>query len=161
MEPIEQLHVIAFQDLRKKHPSFPKHALPRPKYSDRTANGLTKCIVHYINLIGGMAERRNSMGRYLKPKTYTNVFGKKVQLGTGKYIPNTGRNGTSDISGVFKGVPLVIEVKIGRDKMSPAQQTYKRDFERAGGFYLIADTFSQFFEDFNRRFKIKNPAIPS
>ena len=135
-----------------RYPNIPEHALPKPKYSDRTANGLTKCIVDYVNLIGGIAERRNSMGRYLEPKTYTNVFGKKVQLSKGKYIPTTGRKGTSDISGVFNGVPLAIEVKIGRDNLSEAQRAYKVHFEASGGLYFIAKDFQGFYNEFSKQF---------
>ena len=152
MKAIEHLKALALAEIKKKHPTVPKHALPRPKYSDRTANGLTKCIIDYINLIGGIAERRNSMGRYLQPKTYTNVFGKKVQLGKGKYIPTTGWKGTSDISGVFEGVPLAVEVKIGKDKMSKAQEEYKAQFEAAGGWFCIARDFEQFYNEFSKQF---------
>lgn len=152
MKTIQHLKQLALSKLKNKHPSIPEHAFPRPKYSDRTANGLTKCIVDYINLIGGMAERRNSMGRYLQPKTYTNVFGKKVQLGKGKYIPTTGRKGTSDISGVFKGVPLAVEVKIGKDRMSNPQEVYKAHFETAGGWFCIARSFEQFYNEFSKQF---------
>lgn len=156
MKAIEHLKALVLAETRKKHPIVPEHALPGPKYSDRTANGLTKCIIDYINLIGGIAERRNSMGRYLKPKTYTNVFGKKVQLGKGKYIPTTGRKGTSDISGVFEGVPLAVEVKIGKDRMSKAQEIYKTQFERAGGWFCIARSFEQFYNEFSKQFKDGN-----
>lgn len=149
---LEHLKELALANLRSKHPNVPEHALPKPKYSDRTANGLTKCVIDYINLIGGIAERRNSMGRYLQPKTYTNVFGKEVQLGKGRYIPTTGRNGTADISGVFKGVPLAIEVKIGKDRQSEAQRAYETDFKRAGGWYCIAKSFGQFYDEFQERF---------
>jgi len=147
------LKALAFADLREKHPNVPDRAIPQPKYSDKTANGLTKCIVDYITFMGGMAERRNSMGRFIQPKTYTNVFGKEIQLGKGKYIPTTGRNGTADISGVFKGVPLAVEVKIGKDRMSEAQKAYKADFERAGGWYCIARSFDQFINEIQERFR--------
>ena len=90
--------------------------------------------------------------RYLQPKTYIDVLGKTRTLGKGKYIPTTGRNGTADISGVFKGVPLSVEVKIGRDKMSSAQKAYRADFERAGGWYCIAKDFDGFIVEFQERF---------
>lgn len=151
--PLDQLKELATEALREKYPNVPDRAIPQPKYSDKTANGLTKCIVDYLNLIGGIAERRNSMGRYLQPKEYTNVFGKKVQLGKGKYIPTTGRNGTADISGILKRVPLAIEVKIGKDRMSEAQKAYKADFERAGGWYCIARSFDQFIDEIQERFR--------
>ena len=152
IDKFHSLKEMATAALREKHPNVPERAIPQPKYSDRTANGLTKCVIDYITFMGGMAERRNSMGRFIQPKTYTNVFGKEIQLGKGKYIPTTERNGTSDISGVYKGVPLAVEVKIGTDKMSAAQRQYKDDFEAAGGVYIIARSFGQFIDEFQERF---------
>ena len=152
MKAIDVVKELALAELKEKHPSIPEHPLPDPKYNDRTANGLTKCIIDFINLSGGLAERRNSMGRYLKPKTYNNVFGKKVELRKGNYIPTTGRKGTADISGLFQGVPIAVEVKIGRDKLSEAQEGYKGDFEAAGGWFCVAKDFEQFYLDFQKCF---------
>ena len=39
----------ALKALKERYPSFPEHAIPIPKYSDATANGLTKCILDLIN----------------------------------------------------------------------------------------------------------------
>lgn len=143
---------MLLEEASTKYPNVPPHALVIKEYRLRTSNGLAGAIVHFIKLSGGHAERRTNTGRYVQPKTYTNVFGKKVQLGTGKYIPGTGRNGTSDVSGVFNGVPLAIEIKIGKDRMSGAQERYKMDFEKAGGVYIVARTFDQFYKDFKERF---------
>jgi hypothetical protein len=151
---IKTLIEKAFDKLKFKHSSLPIHAIPKPKYSDKTSNGLTKCIIDWINLSGGMAERRSNTGRYLQPKTYTNIFGKEQQLQEGKYIKSSGRIGTSDISGIFSGVALSIEVKVGKDKMSQAQIKYKSDFEKAGGWHCVAESFNQFYHEFKKRFEL-------
>ncbi len=46
-----------------KYPNIPGHAIPQAKYTDKTANGLTKMIIEFIKLSGGQAERINTMGR--------------------------------------------------------------------------------------------------
>ena len=150
MKPIEILKQMNLQDQRNKYPTVPEHARVRPKYSDKNANGLTKCIVDYINFIGGIAERRNNQGQWVMPVTYTNVFGKEQLLQKGKWIKGSGLNGTSDVSGVYNGIPVSIEVKIGRDKMSDDQLKYKQRFERAGGKHFIAKNFTDFFNEFNK-----------
>lgn len=125
--------------------------VPVTKFSDKTANGLEKCIVAYINLNGGIAERRANTGRYIDDsKVITDVSGFSRRLGTGKYIPGTGRNGTADCSGIYKGKPIAIEVKIGKDRQSEAQKKYQQDFEKVGGIYIIAKTFTQFVEELNK-----------
>ncbi len=125
--------------------------VPKTKFSDTTANGLEKCICAYIKLNGGMAERRKNTGRYIDDsKIVTDITGAQRVIGKGKYIPGTGRNGTPDCSGIWKGKPVAIEVKIGKDRMSQAQIEYKEDFEKAGGIYIIAKTFTQFVEELNK-----------
>jgi hypothetical protein len=145
---------------KRKYPNVPDKARYIPNLKLSTTNGLTSGVIKYIQLIGGIAERRNNTGRYIQPTTYENIFGKEVVLKKGKYIKGTGKNGTADVSGIYNGVPLAIEIKIGRDKQSKDQVAYQKEFERVGGYYLIAKTFGQFYEDFNNRFKINSPEIP-
>ncbi len=151
--PIQILKDLALKEMVKKHPTFPANYQPVPKYTDKTANGLSKMIVDYIGFIGGIAERRSNTGRRIdNTKIVTDVLGRKRTIGSFNWIPGTGRNGTADISGVFNGIPLSIEVKIGRDKQSREQLEYQKDFECAGGWYYIARNFEGFFNDFNEKF---------
>jgi len=147
---IKTLIELSIEAMKVKHPSMPVHAIPKPKYSEKTSNGLTKCIIDYIKLLGYHAERISNTGRYLQGKSYKNVFGKEVQLTKGKYIKGSGRNDTADISAVVNGIPMAIEVKIGKDKMSEAQEQYKKDFENAGGIYIIAKCFKDVFVEVNK-----------
>lgn len=123
--------------------------VPKYAYTDRTANGLTRCIVDWINLNGGMAERISSTGRMIdKTQVVTNVLGQYKRIGSITYIPGTTRNGTADVSATFKSisgavVSWKIEVKM-KDVQSDAQKKYQKDIIAAGGVYDIVCSFSEF-----------------
>ena len=128
---------------------LPPDYVVRTKYNDSTANGLTKCVTDYINLIGGQAERISSSGRYIdESRIVTDVLGNRKKIGTGKYIKGTGTNGTADISATFKGKSIKIEIKM-KDKQSEAQKEYQQAIERAGGIYFICHNFDEFLDKFN------------
>ena len=119
--------------------------VPKTAYTDKTANGLTKCIVHWLNLNGWQAERISTTGRYIdNSKVVTDILGNKKKIGTGKYIKGSGTNGSADISATIKGRSIKIEVKIGKDKQSDAQKKYQEMIEKAGGVYFIATDFDDF-----------------
>jgi len=128
---------------------MPTDYVVRTKYIDTTANGLTKCVIDYINFIGGQAERISNTGRYIdESRIVTDVLGNRKKIGTGKYIKGTGTNGTADISATFKGKSIKIEIKM-KDKQSEVQKEYQQAIERAGGIYFICHTFDEFLDKFN------------
>ncbi len=119
--------------------------VPKTTYTDKTANGLTKCIVHWLNLNGWQAERISTTGRYIdNSKIVTDVLGNRKKIGSGKYIKGSGTNGSADISATIKGRSIKIEVKIGKDRQSDAQKKYQEMIEKAGGVYFIATDFDEF-----------------
>ena len=139
------------QDLKIKYPSFPEHAIPQPKYSDATANGLTKCVIDFLNLSGHQAERISSMGRVIdKRKKSTDVLGRERTIGSLTYIKGTSTNGTADISSIINGKSVKIEIKIGKDRQSEAQKKYQQATEKAGGIYLITKSFDEFMEQYKQ-----------
>lgn len=143
---MKKLSALAFKKLRDKHPTVPGFALPRLKYCDKTANGLTKCIIDFIELTGGQAERINNTGRQIdNRKTYSDTLGNSRTIGSMKWIKGTGTNGTSDISATIQGKSVKVEVKIGADKQSDQQKAYQKKIESAGGIYLIAKSFESFY----------------
>jgi hypothetical protein len=147
---------LAVLELKEKYPSFPDHCIPVPKYSDKTANGLTKCIKDFLNLSGHQAERISSMGRMIdKTQVVTDCIGRRKTIGSMQYIKGTSTNGTADISATIKGRSVKIEVKIGKDRMSQAQYKYKDDIIRAGGVYFVATDFDMFMDWYND-FMLKN-----
>ena len=128
---------------------LPPDYVVRTKYNDSTANGLTKCVIDYINLSGGQAERISNTGRYIdESKIVTDVLGNRKKIGSGKYIKGTGTNGTADISATYKGKSIKIEIKM-KDKQSEAQKEYQQSIERAGGVYFICHNFEEFLDKFN------------
>ena len=139
------LKELATKHKQSKHPNFP---YPPPiKYTDKTANGLTKCIVDFINFSGGQAERISNMGRYIdSSKLVTDSMGFQRRIGSGNYIPGSGTKGTADISATINGKSVKIEVKIGKDRQSEAQKVYQASIERSGGIYMIARTFEDFYK---------------
>ncbi len=135
---------------RYKDSSVPDYARFIKKYSDKTANSLTKCIIDWITLNGGHAERVNTMGRPIdQTKIVANVLGQQQKIGSMKWGFGSGKRGSADIHSIIKGKSVMIEVKIGRDKQSEHQKIYQSQVERAGAIYYIARNFSDFVEFYN------------
>ena len=141
---------------KKLYPSFPDFAIPQEKFSDKTANELTKTICKFITYIGGQAERVSNQGQYRdNTKTVTDVLGRNRKIGSGTWTKGQGTNGTADISAIYKGISFKIEVKIGKDRMSDAQYQYRDSVERAGAVYIIARDFDTFIVEFKTRLQNK------
>ena len=143
---------MAYDAKLKKYDNQPY--LVKPKFSGKTANGLTKAIIKFIQLSGGQAERISTTGRMIdQRKTYTDVVGVRRTIGSTKWIPSTSTKGSADISATINGKSVKIEVKIGRDRQSEAQKKYQSDIERAGGIYYLAKDFESFYQWYNENFK--------
>ena len=127
------LRELKLMELRRQYPNVPDYALPRTKYGDKTANELTRVITDYIRLNSGYCTRINTTG----------------QFRAGKWIKGTTTKGTADLHAIIAGRHVSIEIKIGRDKLSPAQIKQAGIIERAGGLYYVARNFSDFFNWFN------------
>lgn len=172
MKGIEVLKALKIKQAKEQYPVIVEDMKQKPfedafesyfgkvltRYNPNSTNGLTKCIEDYINLLGGLAERTGNQGTAKVNKVkLASGYDKIVSV---DYIPSQGRKGTADIHGSFKpkgmrfGVALAIEVKYGKDRMSEAQKKYKKDFEDAGGVYIIAKNFEDFFIEFNEIFNI-------
>ncbi len=142
---MKELIKLASKQQRRNYPNIPDHALPKIKYSDRTANGLTKCVIDFLRLQGWQAERISTTGRYLDgSKTYVDVLGHTRRIGSGKWIPTSGQRGSADISAIIAGSSVKIEVKIGKDRQSEAQKEYQLQVEQSGGIYLIVRSWKEF-----------------
>jgi hypothetical protein len=127
-----------------RSPSMPKDYVPRHKYVDNTANGLTRCVVDWINFNGGQAERISTTGRVIDSSVVvSDIFGNTRKIGSTKYIKGTGTKGSADISAVIKGRAVKIEVKM-KDKQSIHQVKYQQAIENAGGQYWLVHDFDEF-----------------
>lgn len=136
-----------------KSPSMNPNYIVGSKFNDKTANGLTKAVITFINLSGGQAERINNMGRRIdKTKVHTTVTGFRQVVGSVEWQKGSGTKGTADISATINGLSVKIEVKIGKDKQSDHQKKYEANITQAGGMYLIAKEFTPFVKWYVSKF---------
>ena len=113
--------------------------------SDSKTNGLTQCVIKWIQLNGYQAERISNTGRMIDTsRKVTNVVGQVGIIGGKKWIKGTGTNGTADISATIQGRSVKIEIKFGADRLSQDQIEYGNNVTRAGGVYLVVRDFDQF-----------------
>ena len=147
LKELEHLAKIA------KYPGFPADYLGSTNYTPKTANGLTRCVIDWIKYNGGQAEKINNTGRYIdSSEIVTDVLGHKRKIGSGKYIPGTGTNGTADISSTIPvkingqnvGLSVKWEIKINKDRQSDSQKDYEKAINSAGGYYFIVHTLDEF-----------------
>ena len=128
------------------HLDIPPSYIVKVKRRDDTANGLTQCVIDWIVLDGGQAERINTTG---KPLIQHDSRGQARGV---KWITGNTTRGSADISATIKGKSVKVEVKIGKDRQSEAQKAYQEAIEAAGGLYFIAHSFPQFLEWYERQF---------
>jgi hypothetical protein len=149
MTAMQTLKAIYMEANRRKFPNLPEYARSVYPYTDKTANGLTRCIIDFLKFSGHFAERINNTGRPIdRRQQVVDVVGRVRTIGTLQWIPGTGTRGTADISAVIRGRAVKIEVKCEatKDRQSLAQMKYQAEVQKAGGLYVIATSFPQFFE---------------
>jgi hypothetical protein len=134
----------------KDNPSFPIKYLTDYKHSDNSTNGLTKCVVDFLNYSGHFAERINNTGRFIAG-TRIDEGHAKFQT-QGKWIKGTGVNGRADISAKIKlpqhqfAIPVEIEIKYAKDRMSDAQREYQSAMFDVGAVYIVVRDFDMFMD---------------
>ena len=74
--------------------------------------------------------RINSQGQYDQKK--------------GIWRPSGSTTGVADIHAISKGVHYSIEVKAGKDRQSDAQKSVQALVEKAGGVYIVVQSFDDF-----------------
>ena len=95
------------------------------------ATELTNQVIDYIYRQGGFSWRASSTGIFDQAKQSFRTAPKK---------------GVSDILAVYKGRLIAVEVKIGKDKLSPEQVGFMANVVHAGGIAFVATSFEQFKE---------------
>jgi hypothetical protein len=150
MKPLDRLKHLKQEAMLKSYPNVPKYAISAPKYEDKTANGLTKCIIEFLQLSNHQAERINTMGRPIdNRKQVTDVIGRTKTIGSMTWGKSTATKGSADISATIQGRSVKIEVKIGADRQSQDQKIYQENIEKSGGKYWIAKNFDDFIKKYD------------
>jgi hypothetical protein len=150
MKPLDRLKHLKQEAMLESYPNVPRYALSAPKYEDKTANGLTKCIIEFLQLSNHQAERINTMGRPIdNRKQVTDVIGRTKTIGSMTWGKSTATKGSADISATIQGRSVKIEVKIGADRQSEDQKVYQANIEKSGGKYWIAKNFDDFIKKYD------------
>lgn len=73
-----------------------------------------------------------------------------IKPGTGRFrCWHPSSSGVSDILGIFRGIPLAIEVKVGRNILAQNQVEFQEKFRRAGGIAFRANSIESVKEQLN------------
>ena len=105
-----------------------------------TANDLTRQIIRFIRQDpDAFATRLNSTGIY--------------RADLKKYVPSQQVAGMPDIYACVNGRAVHIEVKVGKDSVSPDQAETIADLTKAGAWVFVAHDFDSFKEWFVRWFQ--------
>lgn len=153
-----ELRALKLADIRKKAPGFYEASggdkmIIKP-YSDTTTNGLTKCIIDWLQFNGHYANRINTQGqaRIHKVPRYSLITGKIEYIDKVQYTKGTTAKGTPDIDAIIDGKPVKIEVKAGKDKLRDEQKKQGEKIQAAGGIYYIARNMAEFVEWYKSNF---------
>jgi len=93
------------------------------------ANTLTQQVISFIFRAGGFAWRASSTGIYDQRFNIYRTAPKK---------------GVSDILACYQGRLIAIEVKIGKDRMSPEQIGFQKSVRNSGAIAFTIDSFDTF-----------------
>jgi len=82
----------------------------------------------------------------------------RVQAGTfrmGEHFVRGATAGTADLIGVYRGVPMALEIKTPTGRQSQSQKDWQANWELAGGVYAVVrsyeDTLAAFAEAKGRK----------
>jgi len=138
---ISDEHFKRYRDAKFNHQSkqFPQwikdgHFIEPDRPDIGTANGLQSFIVDFLTWNEWRATRINVMGRQVN----------------GKWIKSSTRTGSSDVSSTIAGKSVMFEVKINKDKPSPAQLKEQERERKAGGEYFFTKTVEDFFIQYDK-----------
>lgn len=108
-----------------------------------TANQATRQILDYLNMSGFYAWRQNNAAVYDEKK--------------GVHRAGHTENGVADIIGIHKatGKMIAIEVKVGKDKLSPDQIRFLDQIRSAGGLACAASCAGDVVEYLENNLKNK------
>lgn len=158
----EALKRLKLADMEKRYPTafiasggYNQRIKP---YSDTTTNGLTRCLLDFLNFSGHWAVRVNVQGqpRIKKIPRYS-IFTEKVEYSEKvTYTKSMTAKGTPDIDSIIFGKAAKIEVKVGKDKIRNEQVEQGARIEAAGGLYFVATDMPLFLEWYFTTFKTFN-----
>lgn len=158
----DALKRLKLADMEKRYPAafiasggYNQRVKP---YSDKTTNGLTRCIIDFLNFSGHWSVRVNVQGqaRVRKIPKFNILSGQIEQHEKVQWTKGMTAKGTPDIDSIIFGKPAKIEVKAGKDKIRDEQVEQGQRIQDAGGLYYVASTMPLFLEWYFTTFKTFN-----
>lgn len=134
MTGLQHLAALDLETKRQRHPNMPAYAVPASKFSDKTANDLTRAIVRLFQVHGHFATRLQSTG----------TFRDDLKM----YVPSQQRKGLPDVFAVVGGRAVFVEIKAGKDRLSDDQKKAISLLTMAGAAVYVATTFQDFYDWF-------------
>lgn len=134
-QALKQLKELDYQLRKEKYSNVPDYAIAPSKFEDKTTNGLTDCVIKWLQLNGHYCSRIQSQGQY------------RESLGT--WTKSTVKRGIGDIIAIVRGQSLMIEIKAGADKQSEFQKETESEVTSSGGTYLLVRSFADFLDFYN------------
>lgn len=112
------------------------------------ANGKNMCIKNFLNWMGHVGDRTNSMGipqQHKIPKF--NIWSGKEEMIEGKvrWRKQNSKNGRGDVTGSVKGVYCLFETKTPNDRLSKDQLSFHSDVRADGGQVCVVGPIEDFF----------------
>lgn len=131
-------------------------------YTDKTANGLTRCIIDFLTFKGHYANRISTQGqaRVNDIKRYS-IFTRQLETVATKvqWTKSSTRKGTPDIEAIINGQAVKIEVKVGKDTMKDDQKKEQVKIENAGGRYYVTTDMPSFLQWFETEFNMTHSKL--
>jgi hypothetical protein len=115
-------------------------------YSDKTTNGLTKAIIDWLTYSGHYANRIQTQGQArIKKQPKFNILSGQIEYRQKvEWTKSMTTKGTPDIDSIINGLPVKIEVKAGKDRISDEQTKQGQRITEAGGIYFVCHDMDQF-----------------
>ena len=126
-----------------------KPCLEKKPTMKTNTNALTTSIIRYLNASGYKVWRNNTSGVF---DPVRKVFRRNPALLKG--VPDIIGYRKPDKSHFFP-IPIFVEVKTGRDKLSPHQQIFAEDAIKHRCIYMCVRTW----DEFEKRFKIMEETL--
>ena len=99
-----------------------------------SATELTNLVIDFLYRAGAYPWRASSVGVYDKQRATFRASAKK---------------GVSDVLACYRGRLIAVEIKIGKDKLSPEQTGFIENVRHAGGIAFVATDFEQFKKEWS------------
>lgn len=154
MKAIEVLKEMIKEDMRKRYPSLPEHAISANTFETmKPEKREKKRIEKFLNLSGNYGAIIENRGqRTDNRKVVTDVLGRQKVIGSVQFIGSGMRKGIVDVKAIIKGRAVDIELKReyakGKDRMSDHQKEEMERVTNAGGIYMVVSSFDDFYQKY-------------